>query len=79
MHLSKKNLVALLVFGISSFGFDNYTYVKGKEYKIFCCEDKDYFFYSASISDKKISWDDHIKAERNGLTLICSSCHSIHS
>ncbi len=79
MYLPKKGLAALIVLGMASFGFDNYLNINGKEYKTFCCKDKDYFFYSASICDKKILWGDHVKAERSGLTLICSTCHSIHS
>lgn len=79
MYLSKKGLAALIVLGMASFGFGNYTYIKGKEYKVFCCNGKDYLFYSASICDKKISWREHVETEQSGLSLICSACHTIHS
>ncbi|MBI2124828.1 hypothetical protein HYT92_03485 [Candidatus Pacearchaeota archaeon] len=79
MNPIEKGLAAALLAAMASFGFANCVEIKGSEYKVFCCGDRDYYFYSASIYKKKIYWEDHIKAEKDGLRLSCTACHRIHS
>ena len=83
MRFAKEGLVGLLVLGIACNGFSDYTTIKGKEYYKLCrgC-DKDeieYYFYAPTIGNKKISWRNHVDAEKNGLSLICTACHTIHN
>ena len=79
MNLPKRGLAAVLLAAMASLGIANCVEIKGNEYKVFCCGDKCYYFYSASIYDKKIYWEDHVKAEKDGLHLSCTACHRIHS
>ena len=81
--IGKKSLFGLLFLCVAYSGFSDYATIEGKEYYKLCrkCGENEieYYFYAPSIENKKISWKDHIDAEKRGLSLICTACHIIHN